>query len=214
MSIRNRLYGWVGSRGFTGDGNSGEVRLSNELELLVAHGRGKYAQAVKSGTVYIASIGVAGVAPGTALSTTPPISIHNPDDSGVLLSILRVAIGYVSGTLGAGLLAYAQATDAAAPTGGTALTPVNAKLGNTSVGHANCGTGHTVDATPTIIRASGISLGASLASTAELPVMVRDDLDGEIMVMEGKTFVVQGVAAAGSSPLIIISVTYQEILNG
>lgn len=210
MSEIVRLFARVGAR-FLSDGNHEEARLGQHGDLIVAHGKGRLAEPSARSEIFVVSNAVAGVAPGTALSTTPPISLYNPFGSNRLLSILKVACGYVSGTLGAGLLAYAQVTDAAAPTGGTDLTPVCGKLGVADVGVAKAGTGHTVDATPTIIRPSGINFGAFLASTAELPPVLVDNVDGEITVGEGKTFVVEGIAAGGSSPLVIISIAYQEL---
>lgn len=209
MSDNINIFGRIG-RIFTATGNHQQLRMGNNGDLVVGQNKGKYAEAAEQGEIFIASTAVAGVAPGTALSTTPPMVIHNPDGSGVLVSILRVAIGYVSGTLGAGSLVYARNTQEAAPTTGTELTPVASKLG-TSVGKAKAYQGSTVDTTPTIIRPSGIILGASLASTAALPVHMRDDVDGEIVLPEQQIFAVQGVAAAGSSPLIMISVAWQEI---
>lgn len=192
-------------------GTHQEIRLAQNAEAVVAQGKGAMAEASMQSQIFIASNAVAGVAPGTALSTTPPFSLWNPAGSNRLVSILKVSVGYVSGTLGAGTLAYAQVTDAAAPTGGTDLVPVCAKLGISDVGVSKVGTGHTVDATPTIIRPSGINFGAFLATTATISPVLSDNVNGEITVGEGKTFVVEGIAAGGSSPLIIISVTYQEI---
>lgn len=211
MSLIHKLFGRVGKQ-YVSDGTHAELRMGTQADLIIAAGKGKYAEAAQRGELFVVSTGVAGVAPGTALSTTPPMAIHNPSGSSVLISILRVALGYVSGTLGAGSLVYAEVTDAANPTGGTTLTADSTLLGN-PVGKAYIGQGDTVDATPTILRPSGLILGATLASTAVSYAPLVDDIDGEFLVPEGETFVVEGVAAGGSSPLVMIGVTYQEIPN-
>ncbi len=210
MSFVQQIGGKIGKL-FTGAG-SGEARLSNTHELLVAMGRGKYAQGAKDGEIFCASIAEAGVALGTALGTTPAFSLHNPDGSKVLASILAVVAGYVSGTVGAGNLEYGKVADAAAPTGGTDITPLCSDFGVSSPGQMNCGTGHTVDATPTLYRPSSINFGAWLASAVEVAEL-RDDVDGEIIVPEGMTFVMDEKGAGGSSELVILAVVYQEIPN-
>lgn len=195
---------------FYADGVQGFLRGGSNGELITAEGKGKYAESSMRSNIFVCSTAVAGVAPGTAISTTPPFDLHNPANSGVEVSILRVTVGYVSGTLGAGSLIYTRNTQETVPSGGTSLTEINARLG-VAAGQATCGQGRTIDATPTIIRPSGLVLGASLASTAALPVHLQDDIDGEITVPEGQSFCVEGVAAGGSSPLIMIGVTWQEI---
>ena len=207
----DRLFGRVG-RAFVSSGSHAEVRQGLNADMITAHGKGRHAEAASWNQIFIASTAVAGVAPGTAISTTPPMDVHNPANSGVLVSILKVTVGYVSGTLGAGSLIYTKNTQEAAPSGGSALTPSNGNLSR-SVGLASAGQGRTIDATPTIIRPSGIVFGASLATTAALPIVAQDVVDGEIILQEKESFCVEGVMAAGSTPKVMISVTWQEIPN-
>ena len=208
MGAFARLLGRTGLA-FTADGSEAVVRLTKNHELVIADGRGKLAEAAFRKQLFFACTAVAGVAPGTALSTTPPFDLHNPDGSGIFAEILKVFIGYVSGTLGAGLLAYAENPQTTVPSTGTTLTVNSTYLGQ-AAGLCTAGQGRTVSATPTIIRPSGISFGASLASTANAPVMIVDNVDGEIIVPENQDFAIQGVMAAGSSPLIAIGVLWRE----
>ena len=201
--------GHVGPR-TTADNGQVTDRHGRSGESIVGQGIGARHESASRGNIYIASTAVAGVAPGTALSTTPPLTIHNPAGSGVLVSILDIYVGYVSGTLGAGSLVHARNPQTTVPTGGTALTIVNAKLG-TAAGQATAGQGHTVSATPTLVRPSGVILGASLASTAGLPALMHEKVDGGIVVPEDVVWAIQGVAAAGSTPKVMISVVWQEI---
>jgi hypothetical protein len=161
------------------------------------------------GNIGIVSNAAAGVAPGTVLSTAPPITLHNPASSGVNLAIIRTSMGYVSGTLGAGTIVYAYAAQPAAPTGGTGLTELSGLIGGTApVGTAY--TGSTIAATAAIIRPAFI-LGASLASTAYPPDKLVDEVNGSIVIPSGYVFCMEGIAAAGTSPLVILSITWEVI---
>lgn len=206
MSIQG---GRIGSF-FNSLGNTSPMRSGHNGELIVGTNKGRYAEAAERGELFVASTAVAGVAPGTALSTTPPFAIHNPVGSGVLVSILEIAVGYVSGTLGAGSIVHAENPQATVPSGGTALTANGLKLG-VAAGTATVHQGSTLSGTPTILRPTGIVLGASLASTAGLPVVVKEDVGGGILIPAGQAWCLSGVAAAGTSPLVMFSAVWQEI---
>ena len=156
------------------------------------------------------STAVAGVAPGTALSTTPPLALLNPLNSGRDLVILKTAIGYVSGTLGAGSIVYAYYTpQASLPTGGSELVPVCTKIGQIK-GAGRVFQGGTLGGTPLILRPA-YHLGAFLATTAESVRVCQDLVEGEIVVPPATCFVMQGVAAAGTTPLVLLSIVWEEI---
>jgi hypothetical protein len=201
--------GKVGSQ-VAADGTYGGHRLSKTNALIIGQAHGKYYEAASRGKLFIASIGVAGVAPGTALSTAPALIIWNPVGSGLHVAIKQIFVSYISGTLGAGALVHAQnVSQLTAPSGGTELTPV-ASLLNGTRGSARAFTGSTISATSTIIRAS-MSMGAGLASTALFPSLVCDEVDGSIVVPAGVAYCYQGIAAAGTSPLLVLSAVYEEI---
>lgn len=202
------IQGFVGPMKKT-DGSVAQARMGLTGEMVTGNAHGFYSEIASRGGVSIVSTAVAGVAPGTALSTTPPMAVWNPPNSGVVLNILRVSLGYVSGTLGAGSIVYAQnGGQVLAPTTGAALTVVNTKLGLNG-GQGKAFQGSTVAATPTILRPAFV-MGAFLASTATPPAPVFDIVDGSISVPPGNCFVVQGVTAAGSTPLVIIGVEWEE----
>jgi hypothetical protein len=194
------------------DGAKLGLRGDRDGALVVQLANGRYVEAVRRGAVYIASISAAGVAPGTALSTTPPFTLYNPASSGKLVVPLRTTVGFVSGTLGAGSLVYATNNNpvAAAPTGGTGLTAYNQLLGGAQNNAARAYTGATVPATPTLLRPM-CSVGAFTTSTAVPPQPMIDDLDGAFAIKPGCSISVQGIAAAGTSPLVIIAMSWVEI---
>lgn len=194
-----------------GDGVSAPFRLGRTGETIVQELHGRYYEAVKRGNVYVASTGAAGVAPGTALSTTPPLTIYNPAGTGVDLVVMQSWLAYISGTLGAGALVWGVNNNPvqAAPTGGTTLTPINALI-SSNLGKGKAYQGSTLAAAPTIFRPF-CSLGASLATTAVQPWQVYEPTDGAIVIPQGCSASLQAIAAAGTSPLVLLSATWEEV---
>lgn len=195
-----------------GDGSEINPRAGKQGQLIVQDAHGRYHEAVSRGRVWTASIAAAGVAPGTAIGTTPALYLHNPIGSGFNLSVLKTTGGYISGTLGAGSIVYTTnvGAQAANPTGGTALTPIASLLGNSSTPAGQPGTGRTV-AAQSLYRPTGWIIGASLATTAALPVFLNDLVDGEIEIPPGYGLGIQGITAAGSTPLMVFSISWEEI---
>jgi hypothetical protein len=201
-------FGRVGEN-IAPDGVYNPIRLAKTGAVAVSQAHAKHAEAVSRGNVFFASNAVAGVAPGTALGTTPAFAIYNPPTSGVNLVMLRAYLGYVSGTLGAGTICLAQCAQTAAPTSGAALTVQNALLAHPA-GKATAYNGSTIAGTPTIVRPSFV-LGAFVDSAAILPAPMVDDIDGEIIVPPGNCLVIQGVTAAGTAPKVIFAAMWEEV---
>lgn len=65
-------------------------------------------------------------------------------------------------------------------------------------------------AVPTILRPAFV-MGAFLASTALMPQVTQDLIDGEFVVPQGSALIVHGVAAAGTSPLVMVGLTWEEV---
>jgi hypothetical protein len=194
------------------DGAAQKVRLGRTGCVSVGSAHGDYYEASSRGNVFSGNTAAAGVAPGTAFSTTPPWALWNPTSSGKTLNLLLVSLGYVSGTLGAGTISFGLvAGQALAPTGGTELVP-QCNLLNNSRGSGRVFQGSTLAATPTLLRPF-CSMGPALATTAAFPFMVKDLLDGEFSVPPGSVFVVQGSAlGAGTSPLVLFGGTWEEVI--
>lgn len=205
-----QVFGDVGPQTLT-DGVQAPFRLGKSGETIVQELHGRYYEAVKRGNVYVASTAGAGVAPGTVLSTTPPFTIYNPAGSGVDLVLMQAWLAYISGTLGAGALVWAvnNSPQQAAPTGGTVLTPINALL-SSNLGRGKAFQGSTLAAAPTIFRPF-CSLGASLATTAVQPWQAYEPTDGAIVIPQGCSASLQAIAAAGSTPLVLLSAAWEEV---
>lgn len=192
------------------DGAIVTLRGDRTGALLTTDAHTNYVDPVGRGAVMVVSNAVAGVAPGTAFSTTPPLALWNPPSSGKNLAIFKTALGYVSGTLGAGTICYGiMASQTTVPTTGTELVPNNALIGfPRGVGRAF--TGSTWSAAPTIYRPA-YTLGAFLATTASVQSPLVDIIDGGIILTPGTGFAMQGIAAAGTSPLVIMSIAWEEL---
>jgi len=191
-------------------GAQGILRGDKTSALVTANGHGSYNEPATQGKIMIAANAVAGVAPGTALSTAPPFTVWNPPSSGYNLSILKAVVGYVSGTLGAGTIVYASVTNqTTVPSTGTELTPQCTLLGAPrGVGRAF--TGSTVASTPAIIR-PGWTVGAFLATTALQPTDECNLIDGALIVPPGNCVCLQEIGAAGTTPLVIFSIEWEEL---
>lgn len=178
--------------------------------LVVTNTHGQFHESAVQGKVMYATNAVAWVAPGTAFSTTPPLALWNPPSSGFNLSITKVSVGYVSGTLGAGNIAIGQITaQNTVPTTGTEITPVCSLIGfPRGVGRAFSGS--TFASAPTILRPV-FNMGAFVGTTAVAPQDCDILIDGSIVVTPGSAVALQGIAGAGTTPLVILGITYEEI---
>uniref|UniRef100_A0A6M3IRL5 Uncharacterized protein n=1 Tax=viral metagenome TaxID=1070528 RepID=A0A6M3IRL5_9ZZZZ len=192
------------------DGTPGITRADRTGATVITQAHARHSEAAMRKHIFTVSNAVAGVAPGTALSTTPPMALLNPLNSGKELIIISTSLGYVSGTLGAGSIVYAYVSpQTTIPTGGTELTPVCSRL-STVRGTGRGFTGSTLSATPLILEPV-YTLGAFLATTALVPGQIQDPVEGVYVVPPAACFVMQGVAAAGDTPLVIMSIIWEEI---
>ena len=187
------------------------LRAGRSGELITGDAHAHFREATYRIGAWCASVPVAGVAPGTALGTAPPLCIWNPPNSGVNADIWKATMGYISGTLGAGGIVYAQAPQLTKPTGvAPAIVPVSGLIGNLKTGAIQAFTGSTIAATETLVVPTGWNLSASLATTASAGFQWEDLLDGEFILTPGNVFCMQGLCAAGSSPLVVMSLTWEE----
>jgi hypothetical protein len=194
------------------DGMLGPPRLGRTGEVNVSDVHGVKYESVYRGGMFSASSSVAGVAPGTVLSTTPPCCLYNPLGSGKNLVLDRITLGYVSGTLGAGFIAIAQVLgQTTIPTGGTVIAGISNQVGNGASGVGKIYQGSTLIAVPTIIRPSPFNFGAFTAATAVTWAPMLVNTEGEYIVIPGGALVLQGVMAAGTSPLVVFGLQWEEV---
>ncbi len=193
------------------DGAQQPPRLGRAGELVSQDAHGRFYEAVYRGNVWGGSNPVAGVAPGTALATAGvPLGLYNPPGSGKNLVVLRSSAGYVSGTLGAGSIVYGAAAQSVNPTGGAQVTPKSNLLGNAATGAGILWSGGTWTNAPAILRPA-YTLGAFLATTASFNPPLIDEVAGEYIVTPGNYFALMGIAAAGTTPLMLFGLTWEEV---
>lgn len=194
-----------------GDGTQTQVRAGKQSETIVSQAHGKYFEPSSRGYVFGASDQGTGVAPGTTLSTTACLTLYNPQGSGKRLVIHKVSVAYRSGTLGTGVMFHCLNTSATqtVPSGGTAMTVVCLDAGASPASVGVPRTGGTVVA-PTAIRPFTY-LPPMLATSVLGLATVETDIDGEIVVEPGCSYQLQSVAAAGTSPLVCPSISWEEV---
>lgn len=194
-------------------------RQGHTGESIVGMAHGKYFEAASRGLLF-GACSQAGVAPGTALGTTAAFALYNPPTSGKRLSVCKVSLGYVSGTLGAGVMFHcvnvmvAGTALPAAPSSGTALTVYSRGVGlppsaASNAATASAMTGATV--TQPIAMRPFCSFNAILASTATGIFFVSEDVNGEFVIYPGYCYQLQSIAASGSTPLVAIGATWEEV---
>ena len=193
-----------------GDGALICERLDRSGANVSANAHPMYGESVLRGNMMVASNVVAGLAPGTAFSATPPLALWNPPSSGKNLVVLRAVLGYVSGTIGAGSICWGIIpSQTTVPTTGAEMVPVNCMLGfPRGVGRVFAGS--TFVAAPTILRPAFIA-GAFLATTAIMPSPCVELVDGEFVVAQGAAIALQGIMAGGSTPITMLGITWEEV---
>lgn len=211
--------GTVGKRGSGGTGSY--VREGETLEMITGWAHGKYYEASSTKLLYTAT-STTGRAPGTALSTAPPILLYNPVGSGRRFSLLKVGVSNApTGTLGSGAIYHCAFTlygPVASQIGvipvvgsGAALTPLNLNIGSQSMSVATVFSLGTLAVAPTALYPA-FQVGESVGGTTTNDIQsVLEDVDGMITIEPGCGWCLYGVTAAGSTPLVLCGITWEEI---
>lgn len=205
----------VGVQSLT-EGDQVPPRMGHQGDMVISAGHPDYYEMAYRTTLgelnsFMVATPAAGVAPGTALSTTPPFALWNPPGSGRNLIILRTRIGYVSGTLGAGQIWYSKIDlQSSAPTGGTTLAPRTSVVGNASSGVGQAFQGATLVAVPTQLVPSPYNFGAYVGTAVAINEIAFDDVKGQIFVQPGGVFCMSEIGAAGTAPLVLFGCDWME----
>ena len=143
------------------------------------------------------------------------MSIFNPANSGKTTLLHKVHVAWFSGTLGQGTVFFCFDTTAnqTAPTGGQSITLQNADIGVANSPVTLVRTNSTVPNTPTILAVAA-DLGARAGATALGPQLFTVDVDGSIAIASGFRVDLQAIAAAGTSPVLAVSVLLEEVPTG
>lgn len=191
------------------DGSVNSARADRVGALVTTQAHGAFTESVVRGGVMEACNTVAGIAPGTVLAVAPPIALWNPPGSGKNLTVLKTSMGYISGTFGAGSVMYGYIpSQVTVPTTGAEITPNNTLIGAPR-GVGRVFAGSTFVSVPVPLRA-GFIMGA-FAGGANPPVDTVDVVDGSIVIPPGTAFIMQAVAGAGTSPLALFGIMWEEM---
>lgn len=196
------------------------IREGKTGEQNVAQAHGKYYEAVLRGNVYSA-VNTTARSPGTALGTTPPITLYNPPGSGKRLSILRVGFAQAAtGTLGTGGLFHtvytlkgpvgSQAGTAPVVGSGGVITPINMLVGTANNSVASAFELGTLGANPVAFGLFANLSEAAGGTIADNSDRVFEDVDGAIVLAPGAGWALEAIMAAGSTPLGWYSVVWEE----
>lgn len=192
------------------DGSATLPRLDRSAAMVVTQARGKYAEASGRGKVFHASTVATGFTHGTALTATGLLTLLNPVGSGYNLELLRVTFGVAAaGTLGLGFMAHVWGGNpliVPAEAGAVVAGANPALLGYVAKAYHNV----SVTTVPTMLRPSTIAYGAFTDGNVA-PVPCFEEVNGDIVVPPGYFWSFQGIGSAGTSPLVIVSATWQEV---
>jgi len=210
-TIDSLMRGFVGPSNPAADGSPVPVRLGRNGELIIGNGHGKYHEQVARGKCYHAAM-QAGASLGTALTATAvTLTLYNPANSGVLLSLIHANVAITTVPGGAGTAIYALAINAnplaAAPTAATPAVVRNCLLGS-AAGVGLAYTAATLPAAPVIARVIPGGIYWATAAAAAAPMVAEDWVDGSIVLAPNTAVTIQGIGVASSG---IASMMWEEI---
>lgn len=200
------------------DGTTNEFRLERQGSLVVTQLHGQYYEQGFRGNCFIVSTPAAGVTVPIYTNAVQQFLIYNPISSNVNISILKVWIGYVSGTLVSGHYCYAASTAQGLPTTATqALTQASFLKSSNSLSSGAGSNGlYFSPASPATalvannyLRPLGVSQGQQASTNTNAPWTIVDDVQGGIVVPPQGVFVVAANVAAAS--VSVISALVEEV---
>ena len=199
------------------------LRCMKDFALAKADAHAHFREAVYRGGVYCASTaisvdtGTGAVAPGTALGTTMAMVLYNPVGSGVNLDIWRLRMIWLPGATGNTTVmgvgqcrACAVAADRLARRHGHRPGVLPHRQRGRGQGEA-LHERHDHDGAD-LVRPTSISIQAITAAgpTATNGWVWEELFDGEFLLLPGNVLCVGAVAAAGTTPLVGLGLTWEE----
>jgi hypothetical protein len=204
MALQNT--GYVGPQALT-DAAAGVFRQDRTGSGVVIQSGGRWQEANRLGQLWTASTAAAGVNVPIYTSTTQQFVLSNPSGSGVSLVIKSAIMGYISGTvvIGFAMIHGSNVTSATAPSG-TAGLKFNNKTGATTGGAASC-----LGSTVTVVASTWFrpSFSTYLTTSGTTTVLLKEDIDGSIIVTPGGWISIAANAAAFGTHMLAFE--YQEI---
>lgn len=196
----------VGNPGFKSVGSlvtRPRAGASGEWVLGAAHA--PHFEAASRGNVYSAC-NAAAITFGTALTATG-VTFHlsNPINSKVDLVILHAAVNIITATTSGTIVLATSYSSVTAPATNTAITVVGGK----GINGGGVGQAYSVSTLPVAPTAHRV-LGGCVATVANVPAIIRDDINGAIVLGPGTQLSIQGITIVGTG---ICSMTWEEVPN-
>lgn len=213
-----RIETHIGPAKFTDGIDNAPLRGGSEGQAVVSELHGKYTESMLRGNVFYGATASAGIALIVPATTGNHPTLWNPQGSGVTLSLVRLALSYVSGNNAPTAIEWASTltTGSQAATGSpiltfTKVTPSPALVGGTGVSKAYWAPAvNTYTAAPAFIAPTGLSLFTGVAATAVAPFTMIVDYDGHLGVAPGAAISLC-TQAATTTALFQVAVFWEEI---
>ncbi len=202
----------VGLPSFQAGGSTPGLRSGTAGELIEGQAGLQLVEAVRAGQLFTASTINTGVTVASlTLTTSAPTAMGNPSGSGVNAYLKSISAVYVSGTIGTGAMFLVGHPNSAAVTG-TAATYINScMIGSTATPKCNVTYTSTVAASGKVIQ-NMFTTEPFVATDHLAPGQpLTWDFSGGFGVAPGSAVSVQGIMAAGSSPLLVFTWVWQEV---
>jgi len=204
------------------DGTQTNLRQGRTGEIILSQAHGRDYEQTSRGQLFTLTLSATttGIAAGNLLNAAAAAStnfaIWNPIGSGFNLSITKVMVGIISGTLATGPL-YHAVIQTSNPTINTVST--NGVAYNNLVGGKSpvaryvavaAGTALTGASAPVVLRTMNLTFSAAAFAAPAGANTLADLPDGDLIIPPGYGWVPQ-FSAAGTSVLNSYSVTWEEI---
>ena len=201
------------------DGTQTNLRQGRTGEIILSQAHGRYYEQTSRGQLFTLTLSATttGIAAGNLLNAAAAAStqfaLWNPVGSGYNLSITKVMVGIISGTMATGPMYHAviQSTlPSIASVGAAYNNLVGGKAPVARYVASAAGTTLTGGSAPIVLRTMNLTFSAAAFAAAAGASTLADLPDGDLIIPPGYGWVPQ-FSAAGTSVLNSYSVTWEEI---
>ena len=195
-----------------------DLEISKEGAAAIYDKHGRYYDSARRGRLFVATSPTGGIAIIAAAAGGGHPTLWNPAGNDRNLSVVSLALGYVSGNNAPGSLAWNHTLRAGAEpaTGGRIPTATRVDVQSAMVGGPIdssaiwAPTVNTFTAAPVFGRPIKLSLFTGVAATAVAPFAWGEDYDGTLNIAPGAAISLVNVAATTTS-LFRVTVVFEEI---
>lgn len=200
------------------DGQVSNQRACRDGGVVVTELHGKYYEQTSRGGLFLGVSAVGGIALIVPATTGGHPTLWNPAGSGANLSLVRLALSYVSGINAPTAIEWARTLSAGSQIGTAApistftdVIPTSCLVGGPGVAKARWApTVNTFAVAPPFLMPTGIALDTMAAASTNAPFAVVIDYDGTLVMAPG-TAISLCAQAATTTALFQVAVMWEEI---